>query len=201
MMLGKQLLTLGALLTAALLLSTSEDSAEAKVKKKTFSSGNLGLQIPDPSGIEIFPIDSPIKVKVKGRIKDVNVSVRITIPDDRDLELSVIGPTSKGSLLKENGFLNSPKGPDFGAGPASCAGTPTVFDSQATTSILQGQPPFLGSFSPQTSLNGFRGGRLKGRWALEVLDHFAGSIDGSAGGPGVLDCWKLTVKYKPTKRR
>jgi hypothetical protein len=79
----------------------------------------------------------------RGRIRDVNVSVRITIPDDRDLELAVFGPTFKGSTLKENGFLNSPKGADFGAGPASCVGTPTVFDSQAETSILDGQPPFL----------------------------------------------------------
>jgi subtilisin-like proprotein convertase family protein len=191
----------GAALAAALLLSISTEDVEAKVKKKTFSSGNLGLQIPEPAGVEIFPIDSPIRVKVKGRIKDVNVSVRITVPDDRDLEFSVIGPTFRGSTLKENGFLNSPKGSDFGAGPASCAGTPTVFDSQASTPILQGQPPFLGSFSPVTSLNGFRGGELKGRWALEILDHFQGSIDGTAGSPTVLDCWKLTVKYKPTKRR
>ena len=121
--------------------------------------------------------------------------------DDRDLELSVVGPTFKGSNLKENGFLNSPKGPDFGAGPASCGGTPTVFDSQAPTSIVQGSPPFLGSFAPLTSLDGLRGGRVQGKWTLELLDHFPGNIDGSAGAPGVLNCWKLTIRYKPAQRR
>jgi subtilisin-like proprotein convertase family protein len=196
---GKLTVTLGAVLIVAVSLAALAPGADAKVK--TFSSGNLGVQIPDPVGPEAFPISLPIRVKAKGKIKDVNVSVRITIPDDRDLELAVFGPTFKGSTLKENGFLNSPKGSDFGAGPASCAGTPTVFDSQATTSILNGQPPFLGSFAPATSLNGLRGGQLKGRWALEILDHFTGSIDGSPGSPGVLDCWKLTIRYKPAKRR
>jgi subtilisin-like proprotein convertase family protein len=176
-------------------------AAGADAKKKTFSSGNLGLQIPEPVGLESFPITSTIRVKAKGRIKDVNVSVRITIPDDRDLELIVFSPTFKGSNLKENGFLNSPKGPDFGAGPASCSGTPTVFDSQAPISILQGAPPFVGSFAPATPLDGLRGGRLQGKWTLELLDHFPGSIDGTPGSPGILDCWKLTIRYKPAKRK
>jgi subtilisin-like proprotein convertase family protein len=199
MLVGKRTVCQGAVLFVALLLAISAAGAEAKVK--IFSSGNLSLQIPEPAGVQAFPISSPIRVKAKGKIKDVNVSVRIAIPDDRDLELVVVGPTFKGSNLKGNGFLNSPKGPDFGAGPAGCAGTPTVFDSQATTSILQGQPPFLGPFAPETTLNAFRGGQLKGRWALELLDHFPGNIDGSAGSPGVLNCWKLTIRYKPAKRR
>jgi subtilisin-like proprotein convertase family protein len=175
--------------------------AGASAKVKTFSSGNVGLQIPEPLGAEAFPASSGMRIKTKGRIKDVNVAVRITIPDSRDLELSVVGPSFKGSTLKENGFLNSPKGPDFGAGAPTCGGTPTVFDSEAPTPILQGLPPFTGSFSPVTSLSGFRGGRLQGKWSLEVLDHFTGSIDEATGSPGVLDCWQLTVRYKPKKRK
>jgi subtilisin-like proprotein convertase family protein len=198
---AKRTVPLGAVLILSVALLTSVAVAEGKTKTKTFSSGNLGLQIPEPVGIESFPISSAIRVKTKGRIKDVNVSVRITIPDDRDLELAVFGPTFKGSNLKNNGFLNSPKGPDFGAGPASCAGTPTVFDSQAPISILDGAPPFVGSFRPETTLDGLRGGRLQGKWSLEVMDLFRGNIDGSPGSPGVLDCWKLTVRYKPAKRK
>jgi hypothetical protein len=196
MPLAKCAVTLAAL-TVLLVLSMPAGGAGAKTK--TFSSGNLGLQIPEPVGVQSFVISSPIRVKAKGRVKDVNVSVRITIPDARDLELTVVGPTSNGATLKENGFLNSPKGPDFGTGPASCGGTPTVFDSQAPVSIVQGSPPFLGSFSPATSLNTLRGGRLQGKWALELMDHFPGSIDGTPGGPSVLDCWKLTIRYKPKK--
>jgi hypothetical protein len=198
MPLAKCAVTLAAL-TVLVVLSMPAGGAGAKTK--TFSSGNLGLQIPEPVGVQSFVISSPIRVKAKGRVKDVNVSVRITIPDARDLELTFVGPTSNGATLKENGFLNSPKGPDFGTGPASCGGTPTVFDSQAPVSIVQGSPPFLGSFSPATSLNTLRGGRLQGKWALELMDHFPGSIDGTPGGPSVLDCWKLTIRYKPKKAK
>jgi subtilisin-like proprotein convertase family protein len=189
------------LVALTVLVFLSMPAGVAGAKTKTFSSGNLGVQIPDPLGNELFVISSPIRVKTKGRIRDVNVSVRITIPDARDLEFMVVGPTFNGATLKENGFLNSAKGPDFGTGPAGCDGTPTVFDSQAPVSIVQGSPPFIDSFSPATSLNTLRGGRLQGKWGLELMDHFPGSIDGTTGAPGVLDCWKLTVRYKPKKRK
>jgi subtilisin-like proprotein convertase family protein len=172
--------------------------AKAKLKTKTFSSGNVNLQIPEPVGIQAFSVSSSIRVKPRGRIKDVNVAVRITIPDDRDLEILVNGPRFNGSRLKEHAFRNDPKGADFGAGPAGCAGAPTVFDSQATTSIFQGLPPFLGSFVPATSLNTFNGGRTRGKWTLDVMDVFRGSVDGPQfSSAGVLNCWKLTIRYRP----
>jgi subtilisin-like proprotein convertase family protein len=175
--------------------------AKPKLRTKTFSSGNVNLQIPEPAGIQAFPISSAIRVKVKGRIKDVNVAVRITIPDDRDLELIVVGPNVNGARLKEHAFRNDPKGADFGTGPASCAGTPTIFDSQAATPILQGLPPFAGSFRPTQSLNTLRGGRVDAKWSLELLDSFPGNIDGTPGAPGVLNCWKLTIRYTPEAKR
>jgi subtilisin-like proprotein convertase family protein len=175
--------------------------AKSKLKTKTFLSGDINRPIPEPVGVQSFTLTSPIKVKPRGRIKDVNVAVRITIPDDRDLEILVNGPRFNGSRLKEHAFRNDPKGADFGAGPAGCAGAPTVFDSQATTSIFQGLPPFLGSFVPATSLNTFNRGRLQGRWALEVMDVFRGSVDGPQfASAGVLNCWKLKVRYKPQRK-
>jgi subtilisin-like proprotein convertase family protein len=185
---------------AVVCLPAGVAAANAKLKTKTFSSGNINRQIPEPVGIQAFPITSSIQVKPRGRIKDVNVAVRVTIPDDRDLEILFQGPTFKGARLKEHAFRNDPKGSDFGAGPASCAGVPTVFDSQATTSIFQGTPPFAGSFVPSTSLNGLNGGQLHGKWTLELLDSFPGNIDGTAGNPGVLNCWKLKVRYKPQRK-
>jgi subtilisin-like proprotein convertase family protein len=177
-------------------------AAEGKLKTKTFSSGDVNLPIPEPVGIQSFTLTSPIKVKTRGRIKDVNVAVRVTIPDDRDLEILVSGPRFNGSRLKEHAFRNSPKGADFGAGPASCAGTPTWFDSQAATSIFQGLPPFLGTFAPATSLNTFNRGRVQGKWRLEVMEVFRGSVDGpQVASAGVLNCWKLKVRYKPERKR
>lgn len=179
----------------------SAPTAAAELKKKPFSSGNVNLTIPEPFGIFQPDLDSIIRVKTRGRIRDVNVAVRITIPDDRDLGLFVTVPAIKGAHLKEHGQLNQPKGPDFGAGPTGCGGTPTVFDSQAATPILQGAPPFLGSYVPVNSLNGFNRGRVDGKWRLTVTDRFPGSIDGTPASPGVLNCWKLTVRYKPQRKQ
>jgi subtilisin-like proprotein convertase family protein len=191
----------GAGILAGICSQAGVADAKPKLRTTTFSSGDVNLLIPEPVGIQAFPISSTIRVKVRGRIKDVNVAVRITIPDDRDLELIVVGPTVKGARLKEHAFRNDPKGADFGTGPPSCAGTPTIFDSQATTPILQGLPPFAGSFVPSQSLNGLRRGRVDGKWSLELLDSFPGNIDGTAGAPGVLNCWKLTIRYRPGPRR
>jgi subtilisin-like proprotein convertase family protein len=192
----------GVCVVAVALAALPAGVAEGKVKTKTFSSGNVNLQIPEPVGIQGFSLSSSIRVKPQGRIKDVNVAVRITIPDDRDLEIVVDGPRFNGSRLKEHAFRNDPKGADFGAGPASCAGTPTVFDWQAATSIFQGLPPFLGTFAPATSLNTFNGGRTRGKWTLEVTDVFRGSVDGPQfASAGVLNCWKLRIRYKPEPRK
>lgn len=186
---------------AVLCVSAGAAGAKSKLKTKTFSSGNINRQIPEPVGLQAFPITSSIQVKPRGRIKDVDVAVRVTIPDDRDLEILVQGPTVKGARLKEHAFRNDPKGADFGAGLASCDGMPTVFDSQATTSIFQGLPPFLGSFAPSTPLTALNRGPVHGKWTLELLDSFPGNIDGSPGNPGVLNCWKLKIRYKPQRRR
>ena len=196
------LLGVGLAVAAVACLPAGVASGKARLKTKTFSSGNVNLQIPEPVGIESFSLSSSIQVKRRGRIKDVNVAVRVTISDDRDLEILVNGPTFNGARLKEHAFRNDPKGADFGAGPAGCAGLPTLFDSQATTSVLQGIPPFLGSFVPATSLNTLNGGRLQGKWTLNIMDVFRGSVDGAQfTSAGVLNCWKLTVRYKPQRRR
>jgi hypothetical protein len=71
------------LAVAAVCLPPGVAGAKAKLKTKTFSSGNINRQIPEPVGIQAFPITSSIQVKPRGRVKDVNVAVRVTIPDDR----------------------------------------------------------------------------------------------------------------------
>jgi subtilisin-like proprotein convertase family protein len=178
----------------AVLLPAGAVPAMAGAKIKTFSSGTINRPIPDTVGGVGEEIAPSIRIRVRGRVKDVNVAVRITHPDSRDLSLTVANPNLKGFQLRENGQLNDPKGADFGAGPATCAGTPTLFDTQAPTSILQGTPPFAGSFAPVSPLTGFNGGRLRGKWSLFLLDHFATNA-------GVLNCWKLIVRYKPQRKK
>lgn len=174
---------------------------EANAKKKTFSSGTVHRAIPQPMGILQPMLQTNFRVKPRGKIKDLNVAVRISAPDARDLTLAVVTPSLKLIRLKEHGFLNEPAGPDFGSGPPTCSGTPTVFDTQAPTPILQGAPPFLGSYAPDGSLKGANRGRVDGKWALWVLDEFAGTIGGPSSGATVLNCWKVTVRYKPQRKK
>lgn len=179
---------------AAVWLPAGAPAAKTKTKTKTFSSGTINRPIPDTIGGVGEEIAPSIRIKVRGRVKDVNVAVRITHPDSRDLSLSVANPAFKGFQLRDNGQLNDPRGGDFGAGSPDCAGTPTVFDTQAPSSILQGTPPFAGPFAPVAPLTGFNGGELRGKWSLFLLDHFATNS-------GVLNCWKLIVRYRPAPRK
>ena len=175
---------------------------EAKAKKKTFSSGTVNRAIPQPMGILQPMLQTNFRVKPRGKIKDLNVAVRISAPDARDLTLAVVTPSLKLIRLKEHGFLNEPAGPDFWLRSANLQrNADRVRHPQAPTPILQGAPPFLGSYAPDGSLKGADRGRVDGKWALWVLDEFAGTIGGPSSGATVLNCWKVTVRYKPQRKK
>jgi hypothetical protein len=187
---------LAPLIAAALVLGAFAGAAEAKTK--VFSSGNVNRPIPDPAGGTGSAIAPSLKVKTRGIVKDVNVAVRISHPDARELELGASHIPAKGVLrevtLKEIGQLSEPRGADFGAGAPACAGAVfTVFDSQASTPIFGAAPPFAGSFLPSTSLRPLNG-PLEGKWFLDLLDS-------APGDAGVLNCWQIVVRYKPAKKR
>jgi subtilisin-like proprotein convertase family protein len=186
---------LAPLMAAALILGAFAGAAEAKTK--VFTSGNVNQPIPDP-GDGGFGIAPSFKVKTRGTVKDVNVGVRISHPDARELEIGASHFPAKGILrsvgLKEVGQLSEPPGADFGSGAPACTGALfTVFDSQASTPIFGAPPPFAGSFLPSTSLRPLNG-PLEGKWFLDLLDAVPGDT-------GVLHCWQITVRYKPAKKR
>jgi hypothetical protein len=166
----------------------------ARAKTKTFSSGNINRAIPDQVGTLGVEIAPSFKIERRGKVRDVNVAVRISHPDPRDLEIGASVIPAAGVLrevrLKEIGQLNQPAGADLGAGAPACKGALyTVFDSQAPTSILQGAPPFAGRFAPVEPLSAFNGAQLLGRWYLDLLDT-------SPGDAGVLNCWQVTIRYR-----
>jgi subtilisin-like proprotein convertase family protein len=185
---------LAACLALALPAGAAKKSAFV-TKKKTFSSGSLSLTAPDPNSPTSDTDSQPVraflgvgKIPDRARIKDVNVSVRITADSDRDVEAYLASPRGLIELTSDNGGTDN----DFGGGVADCTGTPTVFDSQAPSSVLTGIAPYLGSFQPEeplTNLNGLRGVKAKARWTLVVLD------DDPAGAV-TLNCWKLHLRYR-----
>ncbi len=184
---------------ALLVLSACVGPTPATAKTKTFSSGNINRAIPDPSPTVGFEIAPSIAIKRKGKVKDVNYAVRISHTDARDLEIGASHIPSAGGGrfigLKEHEFLSDPLGADFGAGAPGCEGaTFTVFDSQAPTPISLGSAPFAGTYSPTEPLTVFNGMQLRGRWYLDLLDT-------NTGDAGVLNCWQITIRYKPPKKR
>jgi subtilisin-like proprotein convertase family protein len=179
-------------LVAAMALLAAPGAAAAKTKTKTFSSGTINLPVPDPSGTVVGKVVPGINADKKnmGKLKDVNVAVRISHPFDADVGLILIPPTD-GVLVLSN-FLGG-TGDNYGSGSADCDGVFTVFDDSATTPISAGAPPFNGSFRPQEPLATASGSRSRGLWRLVVSDVAAGDM-------GTLHCWEITMTYKVKKK-
>jgi subtilisin-like proprotein convertase family protein len=181
----RQVAAIAAAVLAVALLGAASAGAKSKTLSKSFSSGNLALAIPDDAGYMASPID----VKKKGKLKDVNVAVRLAHPYDADVHLLLRSPLGRYvELARDNGA----DGDDYGAGATDCSGTSTVFDDQASASINAATPPFAGPLQPEVPLSTLNGKGTRGRWEL-VLD------DDSSPDSGTLHCWQLQLTYKTKK--
>lgn len=199
-MIGRKLgLAAVAALALGLVLAAPAAQARKKVITKTYEvgvgapSGGLPLAIPDGGGGAVQLVRDPIAVKglnPRGKIKDVNVGVRISHPFASDLEIYLASPRGVINLAHDVGG----SGNNYGNGFAGCSGSLTTFDSQTPTSIATAglQAPFVGFYGPQESLNLLNGlGDKKATnatWSLLVMD------DNNQHGTGTVDCFQLTVR-------
>jgi subtilisin-like proprotein convertase family protein len=187
-----------AALALGLVLAAPAAQARKKVVTKTYQvgvgapQGGVPLNIPDGGGAAVQLTRDALAVKglnPRGKIKDVNVGVRITHPFASDLETYLATPRGVINLSHDVGG----SGNNYGNGFAGCSGGLTTFDSQTPTSIATPglQAPFVGFFAPQESLNLVNGlGNKKATnatWSLLVMD------DNNMHGTGTLDCYRLTV--------
>jgi len=173
---------------AALTLAPGADS---RVRTRTFTTGDItqafGATTP-PGNFTVGYITVPHSKQ--GRIKDIDVAVRLDHPVDSEVRLVLEHPTVvNGVTLSQS---NGGDGANYGSGATKCGGVPTVFDDEATTPIAAGVAPFASAFQPQTPLSTFDGEKTKGKWALSAIDesYFNTST-------GVLYCFALTITYKP----
>src|SRR3954468_4798157 len=129
-----------AALALGLVLAAPAAQARKKVITKTYEvgvgapSGGVPLNIPDGGGAAKQLVRDPLVVRglnPRGKIKDVNVGVRITHPFAKDLEVYLATPRGVINLSHDVGG----DGNNYGAGPPSCAGTFTIFDSNTPTRI------------------------------------------------------------------
>jgi subtilisin-like proprotein convertase family protein len=197
--LGRVALMSTAALLVGLLVAVPAAQARKKTVTKTYEvgvgapNGGLPIPIPDGAGQATQLARSVIHVKglnPRGKIKHVNVGVRIQHPFAKDIEVYLASPRGVINLSHDVGGV----GNNYGAGPASCAGTFTTFDSNTPTRIdTPGlQAPFAGFFAPIESLNQLAGlGDKKATnaaWSLLVED------DDNAHPAGTLACWYLRIK-------
>jgi hypothetical protein len=188
-----------AALVLGLVVATPTAQARKKVVTKEFEvgvgapAGGVPLNIPDGGGAAVQLVRDPIAVKglnPRGKIKDVNVGVRISHPFASDLEIYLASPRGVINLSHDVGG----NGNNYGNGFAGCAGNLTTFDSQTPTSISTPglEAPFVGFFAPQENLDLLNGlGDKKATnatWSLLVMD------DSNIHGTGTVDCFKLTLR-------
>jgi hypothetical protein len=199
-MIGRKLgLIVVAALAASLVLAAPAAQARKKVVTKTFEvgvgapNGGFAIPIPDGAGQATQLARSSIdvrKLNPRGKIKHVNVGVRAQHPFAKDLEFYLATPRGVINLSHDVGG----NGNNYGAGPATCAGTFTIFDSNTPTRIdTPGLvAPFAGFFAPMESLGQLNGlGDKKAtnaRWSLLVED------DDNTQPAGFLACWFLQIK-------
>jgi hypothetical protein len=200
---GRKLGGVALIAVAALVLGFVVAAPTAQARKKVVTknfevgvgapAGGVPLNIPDGGGASVQLVRDPIAVRglnPRGKIKDVNVGVRISHPFASDLEIYLASPRGVINLSHDVGG----SGNNYGNGFAGCAGGLTTFDSLTPTSIATPglQAPFVGFFAPQESLDLLNGlGDKKATnatWSLLVMD------DTNIHGTGTVDCFKLTVR-------
>jgi hypothetical protein len=196
--LGRRILVAATALALGLALSAPAAQAHKKIVTKVFQTGvgspngGLPLNIPDGGGFAQQLVRDPLAVKglnPRGKIKDVNVGVRISHPFASDLEVYLATPRGVINLSHDVGG----NGNNYGSGFAGCSGGQTLFDSQTPTSIATPglQAPFVGFYAPQESLDLLHGlGNKKATnatWSLLVMD------DNNMHGTGTVDCFTLTI--------
>ncbi|HEY3266097.1 MAG TPA: S8 family serine peptidase [Armatimonadota bacterium] len=141
------------------------------------------LLIPDDS-----LLTRTIAVPDIGVISNLKVRLRANHTYVSDLYIILTSPDGTDVILDASAGDN---GQNLGSGANTCAGTVTVFDDAAATSIHSGTAPFAGSYQPTQKLASLIGKQAGGVWTLRVYDTYPDDT-------GTLGCWSLDVTAQPT---
>lgn len=143
----------------------------APVQTVTLCSNTTPVPIPD-----LGSVYDTIPVNITGGVQDIDVTVNISHTMDKTLNISLISP--QGSVVN----LSS------GNGGNNSNYTGTIFDDEASVSILMGSAPFTGRFKPEQPLSTFDNTGADGKWVIRVQDSIISHT-------GTLDSWCVTLGY------
>lgn len=141
-------------------------------KGTVYSSGVVNIPTVDNS-----TVTSIVNIADNEIVGDINVTVTITHTWSSDLDLFLVSPA--GTVVE----LSTDNG-----GNADNTYAGTVFDDEATESIITAVVPYTGSYQPEGLLSSFDGELLVGDWTLMVGDD-------AGGDGGALVEWSLDVEY------
>jgi subtilisin family serine protease len=138
-------------LAAAVGATGTTGSAPPSAPGPTTYSNSTALSIA-PGGQSI----SATFVPAGATISNLQVQLNVRFPSDGDLYAYLIAPNGKAVALSTN---RGGSGADF---------QNTVFSSQASTPIAQGQAPFTGTYVPESALSQLNGLDAGGGWRLVI---------------------------------
>lgn len=150
-------------------LDTDEDGVRDE-SSQSVRSGEVPRVIVDDSTV----VSTLTIAEIDGLIFDADVQLRIAHPDVGDLSATLIAPNG----LRVELFADLLA---FGADFSN-----TVFDDEASASILVAPAPFPGRFRPTGSLSSLNGLPANGTWTLEITDS-------DSGATGQLESWSLNL--------
>lgn len=122
---------------------------------QNYAAAGGSISIPDNSSAGI---NMPLQISSTQNFQYLQIGVDITHPWVSDLVLKLIAPNGNTIILSSR---NGGSGDNY---------TQTLFDDRAATSILNGQPPFTGTFRPVNPLSSLNVTDLNGTWNLNVSD-------------------------------
>ncbi|HYH61646.1 MAG TPA: hypothetical protein VD766_07240 [Solirubrobacterales bacterium] len=179
---------------AAGIASISVATALGATKEKTFSTGVIsnGVAGSDSS-------TQALKVKTKGKIKDIDVVVGFDTFQNEDYSFVLRHPSGETVHLSSG---NGGSGSGYGSGGCASAAT---FDDESNVAIestegidtlLAGtyEPEELDSNTQQGGLDKLDGLKLNGKWELVFLST-------EETGAGDLECFELEATYKSKKKK
>ncbi len=134
-------------------------------------SGQISKPIPD-----LAAFNDTIRVFTQGKVSEIKINLNINHPNDGELLIMLRSPSDNQITLSSYN----------GSGGANYSNT--TFDDSAAVSIVNGTPPYTGSYKPQNSFANMLNTNLNGNWVLRLYDK-------AAGNQGTLLNWCIIFKY------